>query len=332
MSHHPETNPHFYPQPPHGTTISLQPPPQRRPKKHRPPPQFAPTPHFPIHEPPHYHHPPPNMTGSQFSVEHSPENLAQSQHTPTPHFPLHEPPHHYQPHQQPQSPLTDSTHPTPTRPERNQPVKHHHQEHSPQTPPFLRVPSPTKTKPHTWLIGVFCVLFWLAIILGGLIILVVYLVFRPRGPKFDISNASLNAAYLDMGYLLNADMTILVNFTNPSKKATVDFSHIELYLYYERTLIATSYVDPFSALKAESRLRYIHLVTSQVWLPSRERERLRQQINNNRVRFEIEGLLHTRSNLGTIFRYSYRLYGHCIIEVTGPPSGILVAKQCKTKH
>lgn len=163
-------------------------------------------------------------------------------------------------------------------------------------------------------------------------VLIVYLLFRPRSPKFEVSNASLNAAYLDMGYLLNADMTLLANFTNPSKKATVDFSTVVIQLYYGNTLIATSYIDPFSEMKAEYKIKAVHLISSQVWLRSAESQRLKQQMNDNKIIFEVKGLLRTRSSLGTFFRYSYWLYGHCKIAVTGPPSGILVAKRCKTKR
>lgn len=194
------------------------------------------------------------------------------------------------------------------------------------------MPHRRKTPPYTWLLGAVCALFWIAVVLGGLVVLVVYLLFRPRGPKFDIAATSLNAAYLDMGYLLNADMTILANFTNPSKKATVDFHYIYVNLYFANTLVSTTYVEPFKAMKAESAFRNVHLVSSQVGLPLRERQKMMQQIEGNRIRFEVKASLRTRSNLGSLFRYSYWLFGHCLIEVTGPPSGVLVGKICTTKR
>ncbi|XP_058193777.1 uncharacterized protein LOC131310648 [Rhododendron vialii] len=289
----PSSPPH---QTPHRTPTPHVPPPQHRTRTRTPPPHPGPeTDHFPVHQPQHQTQTPPPRHGPK-----------------TDHFPVHQPPHQTQtspPHHSQPSP-DEPTHPSPK----------------------IRMPYGRKTRFYTWLLGAFCALFWIAVVLGGLVVLVVYVLFRPRGPKFDIAATSLNAAYLDMGYLLNADMTILANFTNPSKKATVDFHYIYVNLYFGNTLISTTYVEPFKAMKTESAFRNVHLVSSQVGLPLRERQKMMQQIEGNRIRFEVKASLRTRSNLGSLFRYSYWLFGHCLIEVTGPPSGVLVGKKCTTKR
>lgn len=196
----------------------------------------------------------------------------------------------------------------------------------------LRVPDQKKTKPHTWLFAIFCLIFWLVIIIGGLIVLIVYLVFRPQSPHFDVSSASLNAAYLDLGYLLNADVTLLANFTNPNKKVHVDFSTTMIYLYYGSTLIATQYVEPFSTSRAESRFATIHMVSSQVQLPLAETQRLVRQVQSNGILLEVKGVFRARSTLGRILRYSYNLYGYCTIMLTRPPGGVLIKRRCITKR
>ncbi|OMO81607.1 hypothetical protein COLO4_23490 [Corchorus olitorius] len=150
----------------------------------------------------------------------------------------------------------------PAKPRENM---HHHS--------ALFLPRARRTKPITWFAAAFCIIFWLAIIIGGLIVLVVYLVFRPRSPRFDVTSVTFNAAYLDMGYLLNADVQVLANFTNPNKK-----------------------------------------------------------IENNRVMFTVKGVFRARSNFGSVWRYSYWLHGQCGIIVSSPPSGVLKAKLCKTRH
>ncbi|XP_057417064.1 NDR1/HIN1-like protein 6 [Lotus japonicus] len=196
----------------------------------------------------------------------------------------------------------------------------------------IRLPKEQKSQPLTWMGACLCVIFWLVIIIGGLIVLIVYLVFRPQIPHFDVSGATLNAAYIDYGYLLNADITLLANFTNPNKKVHVDFSSVTIYLHYGNTLIATQYVEPFSAARVQSRFAYIHMVTSQVQLPLREAQRLMKQMESNGVLLDVRGVFRARSKLGTILRYSYNLYGHCSIMVARPPSGILLKKKCTTKR
>lgn len=199
-------------------------------------------------------------------------------------------------------------------------------------PTGIHLPKEQKSKPLTWFVGCLCVIFWLVIIIGGLIVLIVYFVFRPQSPHFDVSSVSLNAAYLDLGYLLNADLTILANFTNPNKKVHVDFSSVIIYLYYGSTLIATQYVEPFYAARLQSRFANIHMVSSQVQLPLRESQRLVKQMESNGVLLEVRGVFRARSKLGSILRYSYNLYGRCNVMLTRPPDGILLKKKCRTKR
>ncbi|KAJ6313469.1 hypothetical protein OIU77_014879 [Salix suchowensis] len=134
------------------------------------------------------------------------------------------------------------------------------------------------------------------------------------------------------GSLLNADLSVLANFTNPNKKVSVDFSYMVIDLYYGSTLIATQYIEPFSAERAESRFVNVHMVTSQVRLPVLESERLQEQISKNGAIFAVKGVFRVRSKLGTLLKYSYRLYGHCTIMVTAPPDGVLRATKCRTKR
>lgn len=191
---------------------------------------------------------------------------------------------------------------------------------------------PQKTTIVTWCIAIFCAIFWIVIILGGLIVLVVYLIFRPHIPHFDITAGTLNAAYLDMDRL-NADLSLLVNFTNSNRKVSVDFSYVILDLYYGGIPIATQYIEPFSAIRSETKLKSVEMITSQVYLPLAARQKLRSQMESNGlVIFDVKGIFRARSNLGSLLRYSYPLYSHCSIYLTGPPTGVLRGRRCKTKR
>ncbi|KAL1201029.1 NDR1/HIN1-like protein 13 [Cardamine amara subsp. amara] len=196
-----------------------------------------------------------------------------------------------------------------------------------------RLPPPEReTNAMTWSAAFCCAIFWIILILGGLIVLIVYLVYRPRSPYIDISAANLNAAYLDMGFLLNGDLTILANFTNPSKKSSVDFSYVTFELYYYNTLIATQYVDPFKVPKKMSMFANVHLVSSQVQLQPTQSRELQRQIETGPVLLNLRGTFHARSNLGTLFRYSYWLHTHCSFSLNSPPSGSMRARRCNTKR
>ncbi|CAA3006094.1 NDR1/HIN1-like protein 13 [Olea europaea var. sylvestris] len=314
-----ETNPHFYPQQlptgPHESEIDvfpshhnqgLTPPPPRR-KSRLPPPPSLPPPQFD------------EDTNSHPSIQPKPPKRQSRRQTP-----------HYR-ESTPPPPLDPSLHQK-EPPLHPQPVPPHLHANEHDHVNSARLPESRKTNPLIWLIGSICAILWIIIIVGGLIILIVYLVFRPRNPKFDISTVSLNAAYLDMGYFLNADLTVLANFTNPNSKVNIDFSYVVFDLFYNEKLIATRYIQPFSVMKSEYRFADVHLMSSQVRLPVADSLNMQRQIENGRVDYEIRGLFRAKSKLGGFLRYSYWLSAHCKIALGAPPTGILIRKQCQTKR
>ncbi|KAL5998217.1 hypothetical protein ACLOJK_009155 [Asimina triloba] len=206
-----------------------------------------------------------------------------------------------------------------------------------QTAPtrFIKAPRPRKTGPCAWITAIFCTILWIIIIAGGLIVLIVYLKFRPRSPRFDVSSASLNAAYPDTGRsgtLLNADLTILANFSNPNKKVDVAFDYLVVDVYYGGTPISTTSVDPFGEIRRESKLASLHFVASQVALSAEAAAKLEKDIAADEVAFEVVGSFRTRSKLGKLLQFSYWLHGRCSIVIGAPPSGVLKSKKCRTKR
>ncbi|XP_051121975.1 NDR1/HIN1-like protein 12 [Andrographis paniculata] len=319
FSDHRESNPHFLPRRNNDDPVidfSLHPPPPHRP---RPPPNTTVHPPYaPRPQPPLQADPPPHQSKPHFTPVTKPHFSPESGH--------HIPPESAapQPLQMPYSPGRSTTAAAAAAHHHHR-RRHHHQNN-------LRMPDAGRTTPIAWLVAAFCALFWLIVIIGGLIILIVYLFFRPRNPRFDISTATLNAAYLDQGYLLNADVTLLVNFTNPNTKVNIDFTYVVLDIFYDRRIIATGYIDPFSVHRRESRFADVHMVASQVTLSMGLSMELQRQIAAGRVNFEVRGLFKTRSRFGSFFRYTYWLYARCQIAVAGPPTGVLIGKRCITKR
>ncbi|CAN8253711.1 unnamed protein product [Cochlearia groenlandica] len=209
------------------------------------------------------------------------------------------------------------------------PHRHHHHGGGGQQ----RLPPPKReTNAVTWSAAFCCAILSVLLILGGLIVLIVYLVYRPRSPHIDISSANLNAAYLDMGFLLNGDLTVLANFSNPNKRSNVDFSYVTFELYYYNTLIATQYVEPFKIAKKMSMFANVHLVSSQVQLKPTQSKELQRQIETGPVLLNLRGTFHARSDFGPLFRYSYWLHTHCSFSLNSPPLGTMLARRCNTKR
>ncbi|KAL1202965.1 hypothetical protein V5N11_015217 [Cardamine amara subsp. amara] len=196
---------------------------------------------------------------------------------------------------------------------------------------ILRQPRSSKNNLWIWCVVGLCFVFSLLLIFSGVTTLTVFLAIRPRTPVFDIPNANLHTIYFDSPVYFNGDLSMLVNFTNPNKKIEVRFEKLGIELFFFNKLIAVQAVQPFSQRKHETRLEPIRLISSLVCLPVNHAVLLKRQVQNNKIEYEIRGTFKVRAHFGMI-HYSYWLQGRCQLQVTGPPTGILISRICTTKR
>lgn len=196
---------------------------------------------------------------------------------------------------------------------------------------ILRQPRSSRTNLWIWCVAGLCFVFSLLLIFFGIATLIVFLAIRPRTPVFDIPNANLHTIYFDSPIYFNGDLSMLVNFTNPNKKIEVRFEQLKIELFFFNKLIAVQAVQPFLQRKCETRLEPIRLISSLVCLPVNHAVELKRQVQNNKIEYEIRGTFKVRAHFGMI-HYSYWLHGRCQLQMTGPPTGILVSRNCTTKR
>ncbi|KAJ6301381.1 hypothetical protein OIU77_015650 [Salix suchowensis] len=171
----------------------------------------------------------------------------------------------------------------------------------------------------------------LVLIVFGIATLIIYLVIKPTNPVFDIPNANLNSIYFDSPEYFNGDLTFLANFSNPNQKIYVRFEYVDIELYFSDRLIGTQALQPFTQRSRETRLESVHVISSLVYLPQNLAVELQKQVQSNKVHYNMRGTFKVRANLG-LLHYSYWLHVRCEIEMTGPPTGVIVARSCKTKR
>lgn len=239
------------------------------------------------------------------------------------------------------SPSVQSTAPTP---ENQNTAKHARNQQSPAAAavtrnydskrlrkPILLHPQPRRTNPVVWFGAILCLLFSLILIFFGIATLIIYLAIKPRSPVFDTPGANLNVIYFDSPEYFNGDLTFLVNFSNPNQKIDIRFEYVEIELYFFDRLIGTQALQPFTQRQKEKRLESVHIISSLVYLPHNLAIELQKQVQNNKVIYNIRGTFKVKATLG-LFHYSYWLHGRCEIEMTAPPTGVLIARSCKTKR
>ncbi|XP_057765403.1 uncharacterized protein LOC130986135 [Salvia miltiorrhiza] len=190
---------------------------------------------------------------------------------------------------------------------------------------------PRATSPMVWFAAILCMIFSLLIIFLGIAILVIFLAVQPRTPAFDTPAATLNAVFLNFPEYINGDITILANFSNPNRKLGVRFEYLKVELHFLEMAVATQVIQPFNQSPREARLIPVHMLSGLVHLPPNVAMEFQKQVQRNRVVYSIKGSFRVRINLGLI-HYSYWLHGDCQLEMTSPPSSVLITHTCKTKR
>ncbi|KAI3858690.1 hypothetical protein MKW92_031758 [Papaver armeniacum] len=213
----------------------------------------------------------------------------------------------------------------------------HHQQQIPVPEPNVRkshkpiLLRPRRTNPIIWCGAFLCIIFSIILIVTVIAILIIFIAVKPKHPLFDATAVSLNSIYLDSPEYFNGDFTFLANFSNPNRKIDIRFEYLDIELYFHDRLLATRSLKPFTQRKGEARLEAIHMISSEVYLPLNLSTELRNQVQTNRVQYNIRGTFRVRASLG-LTHFSYWLHGRCLLEMTGPPTGVLIARSCRTKR
>lgn len=190
---------------------------------------------------------------------------------------------------------------------------------------------PHRTNPIIWCSAIICLLFSLLLIFFGIATLIIFLDIKPKIPLFDTPAANLNSIYFVSPEYFNGDFTFITNFSNPNRRIDVRFEYLYIELYFMDRLIATQILEPFTQRRGETILGSVHLMSSLVYLPPYTAKELQKQVQSNRVKLNIRGSFRVRASLNAI-HFSYRLHGRCQLDMTGPPTGILVTRSCRTKR
>ncbi|KAE8811702.1 hypothetical protein D1007_11495 [Hordeum vulgare] len=185
-----------------------------------------------------------------------------------------------------------------------------------------------------------CILFWLAVVVVGVAVLTVYLVYRPQPPKLRVTDASLNAGYVDeltvpggppRGLALNADLTVLTAITSPNTKINMVLWYMQLDVYFEGHRIGTATVLPAPLLEAPRTyaLRTVDFVVSEVPLSRQDAIAWRNATaGGGPVVLKVVGKFHTQLNFGHWLPYKYWVYPRCTLWLDPPPAGRLLRARC----
>ncbi|KAL6859045.1 hypothetical protein ACP4OV_018047 [Aristida adscensionis] len=200
----------------------------------------------------------------------------------------------------------------------------------PPPPPKIILQPRHRTTPAMWCAAIVCFAFSILLIVAGVVILIVYLVVKPRAPSFDAPNATLSNIYIGSPAYFNGDMTFVANISNPNQRIDMVFRSATVELFFRDRLMAVQALPPFLQRRGQFQVLNVHMVSSQVVLPPEVAVELVNQVRSNRVVYTIRGAFKVEARFW-FGHYTYWMYAICELELTAPPSGVLVARRCRTK-
>nr|GEW75815.1 late embryogenesis abundant protein, LEA-14 [Tanacetum cinerariifolium] len=201
----------------------------------------------------------------------------------------------------------------------------------PSTRDRLLLRNHRRTDPAIWCCAIICLIFSILVILFGLTTLIIFLVVKPRNPVFDTNHASLDVINFDSPGNYNGDFTFIANFSNPNRKLNVRFEYALLELFFDNNMIANQTIRPFSQREKETGVVKIHFISNVVYLPLNHVMELKRQVLSNKVMYSVRGTFRVRVSFGLI-HFAYWLHGRCELQMSSPPSGVLMARRCITKR
>eukprot|EP01018_Ginkgo_biloba_P006245 Gb_30712 [translate_table: standard] len=195
------------------------------------------------------------------------------------------------------------------------------------------LPPPQRTNICVWCSALICSFITILLILLGLAVLVVYLIFHPRLPTFEIVEARLNRISLDpTNYVMNSEIISLAKIANPNHKVDVVYEYINFKLYFHSELIATQLLEPFGQKRGNWSLNVIDMVSSDVELSPEDGGILISAASKNNVAYQLKGTFRTQARFGSIAHIPYWFYADCRLAFGIPPNGSLVSQKCRTRH
>ncbi|XP_042391217.1 uncharacterized protein LOC121982293 [Zingiber officinale] len=168
------------------------------------------------------------------------------------------------------------------------------------------------THPLVWAIAIVCLILVIAVIITGIVVLTVYIIYKPKAPYIKVAYAHLNNLVYDQSGLLQIDMTLTMVAENDNMRAHASFSDQRILLQFHGIDVAVLRADPFEVAKNNS-LELNYLFQSQpIPLGEGARDTMDVALKRGMVPFELIGQARTRWKVGFFLsvRFFTRLNCH----------------------
>ncbi|CAN6486298.1 unnamed protein product [Victoria cruziana] len=189
-----------------------------------------------------------------------------------------------------------------------------------------------RTSPFIWLIAIICSMIAAAVIIAGVIILFVYVVFKPKVPVLNITYVHLDRLDYSQNQQLGVQMSLVLDAENGNSKAKVTFSDLSMSLNCQGVTIAKLAASRFEVPpNSTNQLRYL-VPSSPIPVEDSIAEEIGGELRNNLISFTVDGHARTSWSVGAFHSLRYYTYLSCNLQLFLPAiNGSSKLLTCRTK-
>ncbi|PPS18797.1 hypothetical protein GOBAR_AA01767 [Gossypium barbadense] len=174
------------------------------------------------------------------------------------------------------------------------------------------------THPLVWCGAIICTILTIAVIIGGIVTFIGYLVIHPRVPYVSVMDAYLDHIQIDYAGILEIQVTILIRAKNGNEKAHASFSDSSYSLSLNREVVAQLVAPPFE------------VPSSPIPLRPDQAEDVDAGLKKDLIIFDLKGSSRVRWRIGSLGSVRYLCRLDCQLRFH-PLNGTYIPSRCSSK-
>lgn len=182
-----------------------------------------------------------------------------------------------------------------------------------------------------WLVMIVCAFLIIAVIIAGIVVVSIYLIYRPKMPYIEVADAHLNTLDYDQSGLLDTEMALTIVAENNNFKAHASFSDASFNLRFHGIKIAELRAAPFDVPKNGSFPLYYLVPSSTIPLDEGGMETMDMALKQGIVPFGLEGEARTRWKVGIFVSVRFWTHLSCQIRFFWPNGTVVIPLDCSSK-
>ncbi|CAL9064881.1 uncharacterized protein LOC135664757 [Musa acuminata AAA Group] len=167
-----------------------------------------------------------------------------------------------------------------------------------------------RTNPLIWMLAIVYAILATAVIITGIVVFVIYMVYKPKIPYIKVAYAQLNHLDYDPSGLLKIHMALDVVAENDNK-ASAGFSDLSFLLRFHGIDVAELRADPLDVAKNSSSELNYRFQSSPIPLDKKAMEAMKVALRRGVVPFDLDGHASTRWRAGLLLSVRFRTHLSC---------------------